>query len=219
MTIHWAEGVASYSDTVDELLGWCVVANVLAETTHGEGGEDIQRGLKHFAPGAKVWVLPPQWGDGGENVVVVGRHRGRGHGRLARLVVGRHHLAEFRVRGIYSPAVLRELSLPFADFAARLWESEDAARQTAEWWNRARAAQSGVRRPQARGRLLDLLDLLARSPSNPPWAVSELTRVADGVLRDEHEAAAIERVLARLSADGSAVTAAAEARALLERPA
>ncbi|RSD19321.1 hypothetical protein [Amycolatopsis eburnea] len=202
-----------------ELLAWCVVANVLAETTHGEGGQDVQRGLKHFAPGAKVWVLPPQWGDGGESVVVLGRHRGRGRGRLARLVVGRHHLEDFRVRGVYSPAVLRDLRLPLDDRAMRLWESEDEARRTAEWWNRMRAAQSGVRRPQARGRLVELLALLAEARSNLPWAAAELAGVADGVLRDEREAAAVERVLAQLATDGTAASAAAEARALLEKPA
>ncbi|NBH07805.1 hypothetical protein [Amycolatopsis sp. SID8362] len=202
-----------------ELLAWCVVANVLAETTHGEGGEDVQRGLKHFAPGAKVWVLPPQWGDGGESVVVLGRHRGRGRGRLARLVVGRHHLEDFRVRGVYSPAVLRDLRLPLDDRAMRLCESEDEARRTAEWWNRMRAAQSGVRRPQARGRLVELLALLAEARSNLPWAAAELAGVADGVLRDEREAAAVERVLAQLTTGGTAVTAAAEAKALLEKPA
>ncbi|MCR6484322.1 hypothetical protein M8542_15980 [Amycolatopsis sp. OK19-0408] len=204
MTIRWAEGVAG----------------LLAETTHGEGGEDVQRGLEHFAPGAKVWVLPPQWGDGGDSVVVLGHHRGgRGCERLARLVVGRHHLTGFRVRGVYSPAVLRELGLPLADRAVRLWESEDEARQAAERWNRMRAAQSGVRRPQARGRLVELLTELAKPDRSMPWAVHELADVADGVLRDEREAAAIERVLAQLNADGTAVEAAAEAKVLLEKPA
>ena len=39
----------------DELLTWCLVANV-----------DPRRGTRHFAPGTRVWVLPPHWGDGGE---------------------------------------------------------------------------------------------------------------------------------------------------------
>ncbi|WP_346127512.1 hypothetical protein [Lentzea roselyniae] len=37
---------------MDELLGWCVAA----ETFHGEGGVEARSGLKHFAPGAKMWV-------------------------------------------------------------------------------------------------------------------------------------------------------------------
>lgn len=47
-----------------------MVANIAAETRHGQGGHQIQRGLDHFAAGAKVWLLPVQWGDGGESVFV-----------------------------------------------------------------------------------------------------------------------------------------------------
>ena len=58
--------------------GFCVVANVAAETARGEGGLDLRRGVRHFAAGAKVWVLPPQWGDGGDQLIVAGHHRGAG---------------------------------------------------------------------------------------------------------------------------------------------
>lgn len=114
---------------------WCVVANVATETVQGE---DIRRGLKHFAPGTKVWVLPPQWGDGGEHLVVVGRHRGQG--RLARMVVGRRHLVGFRVRGVYSPAVYRELTRPWkrrSQGNPRLWGSRDEAEHAAQAWTGA----------------------------------------------------------------------------------
>ena len=194
-----------------ELLAWCVVANVTAETTHGEGGEDVRRGLKHFAPGAKVWVLPPQWGDGGDSVFVIGRHRGRGHGRLARMVVGRHHLTDFRVRGVYSPAVHRELVRPWRQWGnhpLRLWESQDEAEQAVQWWTRVHAARSGVRRPQLRG---DLIAILATFAADQPWpplryAVGRIvsglfgdpadpTSAVGSLLRDHHEVAAISRVL------------------------
>src|SRR5689334_13524308 len=49
---------------------FCVAANVAEETAHGEGGLELRRGIKHFPTGAKVWVLPPQWGDGGAKVIV-----------------------------------------------------------------------------------------------------------------------------------------------------
>lgn len=88
----------------DELLTWCVVANVATETHHGEDGLDVRAGVHHFAPRAKLWVLPPQWGDGSDNVIVVGQHRGGGHRRPARMVLPRHYLVDFRVRGVYSPA-------------------------------------------------------------------------------------------------------------------
>ncbi len=41
-----------------ELAAFWVVANIAEETAHGEGGLELRRGVKHFPPGAKVWVLP-----------------------------------------------------------------------------------------------------------------------------------------------------------------
>jgi len=46
------------------LGGFCVVANVAEETARGEGGLDLALGTRHFAAGAKVWVLPAQWATG-----------------------------------------------------------------------------------------------------------------------------------------------------------
>jgi hypothetical protein len=117
-------------------LGFCVVANVTGLTTHGEGGLVLQRGLRHFAPGAKVWVLPVQWGDGGENVIVVGHHRGtRGRG-YARIVIKRRHLTGFRVAAIYSPALAAAITRPWKgrDTGPAIWASrDDAERQAARW--------------------------------------------------------------------------------------
>jgi hypothetical protein len=117
---------------------FCVVANVAGETAHGEGGLELRRGLKHFAPGAKVWVLPPQWGDGGHQVIVAGYHRGtRGRG-LARMVVPRRHLTSFRARAIYSPAVARELTRPLTEFGREhppgIWSNREEAERAAENW-------------------------------------------------------------------------------------
>ncbi|MGI5168476.1 hypothetical protein ACQEU3_29425 [Spirillospora sp. CA-253888] len=89
-------------------LAWCVVANVAPEVPFGPGGLELRRGTRHFSPGTRVWVLPPQWGDGGEQVYVIGRHRGSR--RLVRLVMRRDRLVSFRARGVYSPAVLRLLT-------------------------------------------------------------------------------------------------------------
>ena len=116
-----------------QLLTWCVVANVLAETLHGEGGEDVQRGLKHFAPGAKVWVLPPQWGDGGEKLVVVGRHRGRGNQQI-RLVLDRRFLTNYRVKPLYQQAIHDLLTKPVEGGSGRLWESKEHAEDAARFW-------------------------------------------------------------------------------------
>jgi hypothetical protein len=42
---------------VVRLAAFCVVANIADQTAHGEGGLEPRRGVKHFPPGAKVWVL------------------------------------------------------------------------------------------------------------------------------------------------------------------
>lgn len=200
----------------DALLAWCVVANVVAETARGEDGQDIRPGLKHFAPGAKVWVLPPQWGDGGEKVMVIGRHRGRGQGRLARMVIGRHHLAGFRVRGVYSPAVHRELVRPWkpwGDHPLKLWNSRDEADRAALWWNGDHATRSGVGQPRRRGDLVGILAMLvAPQPGEPlPYGIGRMVSgffsdppdpagTVGTLLRDRDEVAAIDRVLDPLRA-------------------
>lgn len=118
------------------VLGFAVVANVVDETAHGPGGLDLRRGLRHFAAGAKVWVLPVQWGDGGEKVIVIGRHRGTGGRGYARIVTGRRHLAGFRVAAIYSPALMRAITQPFmgSGDGPALWASRDDAETMAAYW-------------------------------------------------------------------------------------
>jgi hypothetical protein len=89
-------------------LGWCVVANVRAETATGEAGLEIRRGVEHFAPGACVWVTRPAWDPGHNRTPVAGRHRGSS-GRYVRMVVRVDDLENFRVRGIHSDRLLRIL--------------------------------------------------------------------------------------------------------------
>jgi len=117
-----------------EAVAHCVVANVAEETSRGEGGLEVRAGLRHFAAGAKVWVLPPQWGDGGNQLYVVGRHRGAPD-RYVRMVVSRRHLTRFRVREIYSPAVVRALLRPDGPRTPRLWNDRAEAGEAATAWN------------------------------------------------------------------------------------
>ncbi|MGW4890829.1 hypothetical protein ACWEQL_00955 [Kitasatospora sp. NPDC004240] len=123
--------------TEPEPLGVCLVANVARETGHGEGGLEIREGLRHFAPGAKVWIARPAWGDGGENVIVAGRHRGTGR-RYTRIVVGSRFLTNFRVSAVYSPALVRALTGAKPgeekEFGARhLWPQEQAESWVRSW--------------------------------------------------------------------------------------
>jgi hypothetical protein len=114
------------------LLTWCVVANVAEQVRQGEGRQETRLGLKHFAAGARLWVLPPQWGDGWENVMVVGRHRRSP--RYVRMIVPLRHLTDFRVHAVYSPALFHELTRPQerqSDHPIKVWDSREQAEQAA----------------------------------------------------------------------------------------
>ena len=124
-----------------ELLGWAVVANVTQQTSHGPGGEQIRNGLQHFSAGSKVWILPAQWGDGWEDALVVGLHRGSR--RYEQMVVSMRHLEQFRVEGVYQPAVMRQLRRPW-----------DAKRETPlQWRSEVEAMQTIRHHPATKYRL------------------------------------------------------------------
>lgn len=53
---------------------WCLVGNIVKEHEFGEKRE-IKYGTKHFSHGTKVFLAPAQWGDGYENIVVIGLPR------------------------------------------------------------------------------------------------------------------------------------------------
>ncbi|MFJ9947238.1 hypothetical protein [Kitasatospora sp. NPDC091207] len=107
--------------TGPEPLGLCVVADVARETTHGDGGPEIRTGLRHFAPGAEVWLAPPRWDGGSPDVPVVGRHRGNSRRRTA-MVMPRRFPENFRVQAVHSPAA------PNALGGGPLWTAEHAER-------------------------------------------------------------------------------------------
>ena len=118
------------SDAADgALLGWAVVANVAEQTNHGADGDLKTSGTRHFSPGTKVWILPAEWGDGWDDALLVGRHRGSR--RYVQMVVPLRHLREFRVEGVYSRAVMRELTKP--------WDSERG--RPLQWSSRAEAQE------------------------------------------------------------------------------
>jgi len=95
---------------------WCLVGNIVAERPYGPDGEETRRGTKHFAPGTKVYCLPAQWGDGYQQIKVVGRHRGSK--RLVTMVISCDWVTNFRAMEVHSPAVLRRL-----DKAGSGWKS------------------------------------------------------------------------------------------------
>ncbi|MFF3559718.1 hypothetical protein ACFYXS_06735 [Streptomyces sp. NPDC002574] len=103
------ETASAEEHTPDGLLGWCLVANVPRETAHGESGLDIQHGTKHFRAGTLLWLPPVRWDSGHGRRPAVGRHRGNSR-RYVHMIVRADDLENFRVKGVYSEALVRSLN-------------------------------------------------------------------------------------------------------------
>jgi hypothetical protein len=100
-----------------EPTDWCLVGNVVEEHACGET-KGLRRGSKHFAPGTKVYCLPPQWGDGYEKIVAVGiARRSR---RLITVVMPSDQITNWRAKVVYKPAVMQRIRQ-----IRRQWKSRD----------------------------------------------------------------------------------------------
>lgn len=106
---------------------WCLVANFRRERPSGPSGQTIVAGgTKHFAPGAKVYCLPPDRGDGYETVPIIARHR-VSH-RYIKTYTNSLWLENWRVKLVYEPVLMTKL-LGFWDWTA---ESRELAEQLAK---------------------------------------------------------------------------------------
>lgn len=94
---------------------WCVVANVSETQIFGENHES-RIGTKHFSPHTKVYCFPPLWGDGYENIQVLGRHRGSR--KLTKMIMPSKRLENWRVKFVYHPHVVSEIRT--------MWNKEQA---------------------------------------------------------------------------------------------
>ncbi|HUQ61998.1 hypothetical protein [Lentzea sp.] len=171
---------------MDGLLGWCVVANVAATD------------LENLSPGTELWVLPPQRGDDGQDVVVAGRHR-RSPGPLSQMVVPRVHLTNFQVRGIYEPSVRRELIKQRQRTVPRQWESREEAERVVEWWAGEAAVHSGVRRPLERVDFYHRLAQVLPGHVLQQWAVRDVVNPRlsfefGDLFRDQEEVDAVREL-------------------------
>lgn len=87
---------------------WCLVGNIAETREYGENHE-IKNGTKQFSGGTKVYVAPVQWGDGYENVIVLGKPRGR-KGGLIEMVIRRKYIENFRLKKVFDPGALRKIN-------------------------------------------------------------------------------------------------------------
>lgn len=127
---------------------WCAVANVVIERQYGPHGSLRRSGTKHFPSGAKVYALSFFWGDAGERVTVLGRHRGS-H-RYVTMTMRTDFLANWRTEQVYNPRVADEIRAQ-GEYD-RQNPSSEAARHHAEhivavWKNAGAKTQPFITRP------------------------------------------------------------------------
>jgi hypothetical protein len=83
---------------------WCLIGNVVEKHDYGEEHE-LRYGSKHFSAGAKVYCFPVQWGDGYENIRVIGRHRKSG--RMVTIIMPSKHINNWQMKKVYEPHIIK----------------------------------------------------------------------------------------------------------------
>lgn len=85
---------------------WCLVGNIVKFREYGEEHE-LRSGTKRFSGGTKVYLCPAQWGDGYENVVVIGKSR---HSfDFIEVVIPRRCIENYRLQKVYKPTLLNKM--------------------------------------------------------------------------------------------------------------
>ncbi|GAA0894693.1 hypothetical protein GCM10009122_43740 [Fulvivirga kasyanovii] len=82
------------------------MGNIIDEHYFGEEKE-IRRGTKHFPPGAKVYCFPARWGDGYEQILVIGRPRKSK--RFIMVILNSNLVRNWRLMRVYSPFIKKKM--------------------------------------------------------------------------------------------------------------
>lgn len=98
---------------------WCLVGNIVKNHEYGETKE-VLIGTKHFQPGAKVYMAPPNWGDGYENIVVIGCPRRSK--RYIEVITHSEYIENYRLTKVFEPFILNMMDS--SDY--RWWDDSDA---------------------------------------------------------------------------------------------
>ena len=85
---------------------WTAVANIVRERPYGPGGAEMRSGTKHFAPGAKVYIIDLFAGTC-ERIAVVGQHRKSK--KLIAIVIDVKVVENLRAKVCYQPAVIEKI--------------------------------------------------------------------------------------------------------------
>jgi hypothetical protein len=82
---------------------WCLIGNIIG-TNSLYTNQEIKHGTKHFSQNTKVYCFPVLWGDGYENIKVVGRHRKKS--RNICIIMPSKHIVNWRLQKIYNPHII-----------------------------------------------------------------------------------------------------------------
>lgn len=102
---------------------WVLVGNIVNERPYGPGGTETKHGTKHFSPGAKVYCFPAQWGDGYDQIIVIGRHR-RSR-KFKTMIISSSWVENWRAKVVYNPEVIRRIEKATEESWKRNWESKE----------------------------------------------------------------------------------------------
>jgi hypothetical protein len=92
---------------IDITFIYCLVGNVVEER-FSKTEQKVYKGTKHFSSGTKVYCFPPLWGDGYENIKVIGRHRNST--RMVTMIIPSKHVTNWRVKTVYHPFIIEQMS-------------------------------------------------------------------------------------------------------------
>lgn len=81
---------------------WALVGNIVDKHEYGENHE-IRYGARKFRGGTRIVLAPPCWGDGYEQVNVIGLSRYSR--KYKKSVIRRNLITNFRVKKIFSPTI------------------------------------------------------------------------------------------------------------------
>ncbi len=82
---------------------WCLIGNVIG-TNNVDTNQEIKQGTKHFSTNTKVYCFPALWGDGYENIKVIGRHRKKS--RNICIIMPSKHITNWRLQKVYNPHII-----------------------------------------------------------------------------------------------------------------
>ena len=85
---------------------YCLVGNIMDLREYGQNHE-LRTGIKNFAAGTKVYISLSYWGDGGEQVPILGKPRHKKG--FVECIIRSEYIGNYRVEKIYSPLLINRM--------------------------------------------------------------------------------------------------------------